>query len=123
MKKINFKENKLKKIQSKLAILKHISKRNCMLLPFLDEESLHALGEFVYNIITQRVKLNTREQKRVKKILLKNKGFYIKLISKHTKNPVSFFKQSLKTDPQVGQGVISLIAALAPIIGSLLFRK
>ena len=112
-----------KSIQAKLAILRHISKRNCALLPYLDEESLHTLGEFVFNIISQRVKLNAPQQKRVKLILNKNRNFYKKLINKRTSNPVSYFKQRLKADPQVGQGIVSLIATLAPLITSLLFRK
>ena len=113
----------MKKIESKLVILRHISKKNCSLLPFLDSESLHALGEFLFNVITQRVKLNPQQQKRVKKILNRNKEFYIKLMSKQTKNPVTYFKSSLKSNPQVGQGIVSLIATLAPFISSLLFRK
>ena len=126
MKKINKKlkiiGKKIGKFESKLAILNHISKKNCALLPFLDEESLHSLGEFVYNVITQRIKLNNHQQKRVKRILNKSRDFYVRLVSKHTKNPVSYFKSSLKSNPQVGQGIISLIATLAPLISSLLFR-
>ena len=116
-------KKKLGKFESKLAVLRHISKKNCALLFFLDEESLHSIGEFVYNIITQRVKLSNHQQKRVKRILNKNKDFYVKLVSKNTKNPVSYFRSSLKLNPQVGQGIISLIATLAPLLSSLLFRK
>ena len=116
-------QRKLDKIQSKLMVLKHISKRNCALLPFLDDESLHSLGEFVFNVITQRVKLNTQQQKKVKQILNKNKDFYVKLINKGTKNPTSYFRSSLKSNPQIGQGLVSLIATLAPLLTSLLFRK
>ena len=116
-------EKKIGKFESKLAILRHISKKNCALLPFLDEESLHSLGEFVFNVITQRVKLNNYKKKQVKRILNKNKSFYVNLVSKHTKNPVSYFKRSLKTDPQVGRGIISLIATLAPLLSSLLLRN
>ena len=76
----------------------------------------------MYNVITQRIKLNNHQQKRVKRILNKSKDFYAHLVSKHTKNPVSYFKSSLKSNPQVGQGIISLIATLAPLISSLLFR-
>ena len=123
IKELKINEKKMKKIESKLVILRHISKKNCSLLPFLDSESLHALGEFLFNVITQRVKLNPQQQKRVKKILNRNKEFYIKLMSKQTKNPVTYFKSSLKSNPQVGQGIVSLIATLAPLISSLLFRK
>ena len=116
-------EKKFKRVESKMEVLKHISKRNCALLPYLDEESLHSLGEFVYNVITQRVNLDKLQQKKVKKILHKNKAFFIKLIDKHTKNPIAYFKSSLKSDPQIGQGVVSLIAGLAPLLASLLVRK
>ena len=116
-------KNKLKRYQPKLNVLKHISKKNCPLLPFLSDESLHTIGEFVFNVVTKRIKLNDREHKKVKKLLNKNKDFYVKLISKHTKNPITYFKGSLKSDPQVGTGIVSLIATLAPLIGSLLLRK
>ena len=116
-------KNKLKKYQPKLNILKHISKKNCPLLPFLSDESLHTIGEFVFNVVTKRIKLKDHEHKKVKKILNKNKDFYVRLISKNTKNPITYFKSSLKSDPQVGNGIVSLIASLAPLIGSLLLRK
>ena len=108
---------------SKLHILKHISKRNCALLPYLDDESLHTLGEFIYNIIHQRVKLDSPQEKKVKSILQKNKAFYRKLIDKKTKDPLGYFRKSLKFDPQIGNGIVSLIAALAPLIASLIFKQ
>ena len=49
MKKLRVKKKKIMNIKSKLVILKHISKRNCALLPYLDDESLHTLGEFIFN--------------------------------------------------------------------------
>ena len=104
-------------------ILKHISKKNCPLLPFLSGESLHTIGEFVFNVVTKRIRLKDQEHKKVKKILNKNKAFYVRLLSKNTKNPISYFKSSLKSNPQVGKGIVSLIATLAPLIGSLLLRK
>ena len=109
-------------IKSKLVILKHISKRNCALLPYLDDESLHTLGEFIFNVITQRVKLDNKQLKKVKRILEKDKHFYKKLIDVNTDDPLGYFKQTLRLDPQVGQGIASLIAALAPLIASLIFR-
>ena len=109
-------------IKSKLVVLKHISKRNCALLPYLDDESLHTLGEFIYNVITQRVKLDNKQIKKVKKILEKDKYFYKKLIDVDTEDPLGYFKQTLKVDPHVGQGIVSLIAALAPLISSLILR-
>ena len=122
MKKLRVKKKKIMNIKSKLVILKHISKRNCALLPYLDDESLHTLGEFIFNVITQRVKLDNKQLKKVKRILEKDKHFYKKLIDVNTNDPLGYFKQTLRLDPQVGQGIASLIAALAPLIASLIFR-
>ena len=122
MKKISVKRKKIMNIKSKLIVLKHISRRNCALLPYLDDESLHILGEFIFNVITQRVKLDNKQIKKVKRILDKDKHFYKKLIDVDTDDPLGYFKQTLKLDPQVGQGIVSLIAALAPLISSLILR-
>ena len=122
MKKISVKRKKIMNIKSKLIVLKHISRRNCALLPYLDDESLHTLGEFIFNVITQRVKLDNKQIKKVKKILDKDKHFYKKLIDVDTDDPLGYFKQTLKLDPQVGQGIVSLIAALTPFISSLILR-
>ena len=119
---LRLQSKKIKLLKSKLSLLKHISKKNCALLQYLDDESLHTLGEFIYNIIHKRVKLNPKQEKRVKYILKKDRDFYTKLIDKKTKNPLGYFRKSLKFDPQVGNGVVSLIAALAPLISSLILR-
>ena len=111
-----------RKQKKKMMILNHISKRNCALLPYLSDESLHTLGEFIFNIITQRIELDKKKKKKVKRILKKDRTFYSKLINVNTKDPLGYFRNSLKLDPQVGSGIVSLIAALAPIISSLLFR-
>ena len=121
-KNIKLHQRKIMKLKSKLHLLKHISKRNCALLPYLDDESLHTLGEFIYNIIHQKVKLDPQQQKKVKTILKKDIDFYRKLIDENTKDPLRYFRKSLKFDPQVGNGVVSLIAALAPLISSLILR-
>ena len=110
------------KVKSKLHLLRHISKRNCALLPYLDDESLHTLGEFIYNIIHRKVKLDALQEKKVKAILKKDKDFYQKLIDKNTKDPLVYFRKSLKFNPQVGNGIVSLIAALTPLISSLILR-
>ena len=122
MRKLSVKKNKIMNIKSKLIVLRHISRRNCALLPYLDDESLHTLGEFIFNVITQRVKLDNKQIKKVKKILDKDKHFYKKLIDVDTEDPLGYFKQTLKLDPQVGQGIVSLIAALTPLISSLILR-
>ena len=120
--KLKLQRRKIKSIMSKLHVLRHISKRNCALLPHLDDESLHALGEFIYNIIHQRVKLAPKHENKVKNILQKDKSFYRKLIDKKTKDPLGYFRKSLKVYPQIGNGVVSLISALAPLVASLFLR-
>ena len=72
---LRLQRKKLKLLKSKLSLLKHISKKNCALLQYLDDESLHTLGEFIYNIIHQRVKLNPKQEKCVKGIFKKIKIF------------------------------------------------
>ena len=119
---LRLQSKKIKLLKSKLSLLKHISKKNCALLQYLDDESLHTLGEFIYNIIHQKVKLDPHQEKRVKSILKKDKDFYRKLIDKNTKDPLGYFRKSLKFDPQVGNGIVSLIAALAPLISSLILK-
>ena len=120
--KLKLQRGKIKSVISKLHVLKHISKRNCALLPYLDDESLHTLGEFIYNIIHQRVKLGPQQENKVKNILKKDKTFYRKLIDKKTKNPLGYFRKSLKFYPQIGNGIVSLITALAPLIASLFIK-
>lgn len=122
LRKLSVKKTKIMNIKSKLIVLKHISRRNCALLPYLDDESLHTLGEFIFNVITQRVKLDNKQIKKVKRILEKDRNFYKKLIDVDTDDPLGYFKQTLKVDPHVGQGIVSLIAALAPLISSLILR-
>ena len=119
---IKLHNRKILKLKSKLHLLKHISKRNCALLPYLDDESLHTLGEFIYNIIHQKVKLDPQQEKKVKTILKKDIDFYRKLVDENTKDPLGYFRKSLKFDPQVGNGIVSLIAALAPLISSLILK-
>ena len=119
---IKLHNRKILKLKSKLHLLKHISKRNCALLLYLDDESLHTLGEFIYNIIHQKVKLDPQQEKKVKTILKKDIDFYRKLVDENTKDPLGYFRKSLKFDPQVGNGVVSLIAALAPLISALILR-
>ena len=122
LKDLKIKNKKLFKVKPKLEILRHISKRNCALLPYLNDESLHTLGEFIFNVIQQKVRLDEKQLRRVKAILKKDKGFYKKLVHVDTSNPLGYFRKTLKTKPQVGEGVVSLIATLAPLIASLFLR-
>ena len=119
---LSLQHKKIASLKSKLSLLKHISKKNCALLQYLDDESLHTLGEFIYNIIHQKVKLDNLQEKKVKAILKKDRDFYQKLIAENTKDPLGYFRKSLKFNPQVGNGIVSLIAALAPLISSLILR-
>ena len=119
---LTLKKKRLNDTKQKLLILKHISKQNCVLLPFLNDESLHTLGEFIFNVVTKRVRLDNAQMKKVKKILRKDKTFYQKLIDVDTEDPLGYFRESLKMDPQVGSGIVSLLATLAPLITSLIFR-
>ena len=119
LKHLHLQKKKLSKMKSKLQVLRHISKRNCALLPYLNDESLHTLGEFIFNIINQRVSLDQKQLKRVKSIL---KSFYKKLIHVDTSNPLGYFRKTLKTKPQIGKGIVSLVATLAPLIASLFLR-
>ena len=119
---LKIKNKKLFNVKPKLEILRHISKRNCALLPYLNDESLHTLGEFIFNVIQQKVRLDEKQLRRVKAILKKDKGFYKKLVHVDTSNPLGYFRKTLKTKPQVGEGVVSLIATLAPLIASLFLR-
>ena len=115
-------KKQLQKQQLKLKILTHISKHNCALLPYLNDESLHVLGEFLFNIITQSLKLDSKQLSKVKQILNKDKSFYLKLIDAKTKYPTQLLRKKLISNPQIGKGIVSLIATLAPIIATLLSR-
>ena len=121
--KLKINDKKLFKNRSKLSLLKHISKKNCALLPYLSDESLHTLGEFIFNVILQRVQLTPKQTKRVRNILNRDKDFFVKLISDKNKKPITFFRQKLISNPQVGAGVVSLIASLAPLIASLFMPR
>ena len=116
------KKKRLHDTKQKLVILKHISKRDCVLLPYLNDQSLHTLGEFIFNVVTKRVQLDNAQLKKVKKILKKDKTFYQKLIDVNTEDPLGYFRESLKLDPQVGSGIVSLLATLAPLIASLILK-
>ena len=120
--KMNIDKKKLQKKQSKLKLLKHITKHNCALFPYLNDESLHILAELLFNVITQTLKLNNTQLSNVKKILNKDKLFYMKLIDAKTRAPTQLLRKKLVTDPQIGTGIVSLITTLAPVIAALLSR-
>ena len=89
---------KFKKVNHKLKLLNHIKGKDCALLPYLSDESLHTIGEFLYNVIQQRIPLSKNEARKVQKILLKNKPFFSKLVDQKTKNPLILYpcKQDTK---------------------------
>ena len=120
--KIKINKKKLLKTQTKLKLLTHITKHNCSLLPFLNDESLHILGEFLFNVITRTLKLSAKQLAKVKQILNKDKSFYLKLVSVKTKDPAQLLRTNLMKNPQIGSGIVSLIATLAPVIATLLSR-
>ena len=95
MKKLKVRKKKIVAIKSKMEVLRHLSRSNCVLLPYLDDESLHTLGEFIFNVITQRVKLDNNQLKKVKKILEKDKHFYKKLVDVNTDDPMGYFRNTL----------------------------
>ena len=97
--KIDVDNKKLLKYKSKLSLLQHISKKNCALLPYLNDESLHTLGEFIFNVILQRIKLTPKQVTKVKKILKKDKEFYVKLISDKNKKPIAYLRQRFLCRP------------------------
>ena len=120
--KMKIHNRRLQNRQLKLKVLSHITKHNCALLPYLNDESLHSLGELLFNVITQGLKLNSKQLFKVKRILNKDKTFYIKLVDVKTRNPTQLLRKRLTTDPQIGKGLVSLIATLAPVIATLLSR-
>ena len=101
--KMNIDKKKLQKKQSKLKLLKHITKHNCALFPYLNDESLHILAELLFNVITQTLKLNNTQLSNVKKILNKDKLFYMKLIDAKTRAPTQLLRKKLVTDPHIQQ--------------------
>ena len=121
-KKLKIDKKKFQKRQSKLKILTHITKHNWSLLPYLNDESLHILGEFLFNVITKTLKLNSNQLLKVRKILGKDKSFYMKLIDVKTANPIKLLRTTLTKEPQIGTGIVSIIATLAPLIATLLSR-
>ena len=54
-------------MNNKLKVLKHIKGKDCSLLPLLNDDSLHAIGEFLYNVIRQRLPLSENQTKKTKK--------------------------------------------------------
>ena len=115
-------KSKIQNFKNKIAILKHLTKKNCVLLQYLDEQSLHTIGEFIFNVITQRLELTKNQERKVKNILNKNKSFYLELINKENRNPLAYLRANLKKEPQVGQGLVGILAALSPLISSLFMR-
>ena len=112
---------KFKKVNHKLKLLNHIKGKDCALLPYLSEESLHTIGEFLYNVIQQRIPLSKNEARKVQKILLKNKPFFSKLVDQKTKNPFNYLKRNIQNE-QIGGGIVSVLSLLAPLVSSLFTR-
>ena len=93
-------------------ILKLIKPYNASILPFLNFEALHTIGEFLYNIIHENVKLPNKIRENAKCIVHKHRPF-MKLLTTN-KTPVLMMKKKLNTHPQIGKGIADLITAVAP---------
>ena len=76
---IHIEKKRLSRLKNKLKILRHVSKKNCALLPFLNDESLHTLGEFIFNVINQKISLDEKQIKKVRAVLKKDRNFYKKI--------------------------------------------
>ena len=93
-------------------ILKLIKPYNASILPFLNFEALHTIGEFLYNVIHENVKLPNKIRENAKCIVHKHRPF-MKLLTTN-KTPVLMMKKKLYNHPQIGKGIADLITAVAP---------
>ena len=93
-------------------ILKIIKPDNASLLPFLNFEALHTIGEFIYNVINENIKLQKDIRENARCIVHKHRPF-MKLLTT-TEAPVLLMKNKLFDHPQIGKGIADLIAAVTP---------
>ena len=99
-------------LKRKNNILKIIKPHNASLLPFLNFEALHTIGEFLYNVINENIKLNKNIRENARCIVHKHRPF-MKLLTT-TEAPVLLMKNKLFDHPQIGNGIADLIAAVTP---------
>jgi len=112
------KYNKFNKLPKRFHFLKNITSKNAEFLEYLDDESINILLEILNGITHQRIKLKPKDLHKVEPIIKKHQSFLKKLsIVKH---PLSFFKQHCRFNHQTGKGIVTMIAALAPAIISLI---
>lgn len=58
MKKLKVRKKKIVVIKFKMEVLRYFLRSNCVFLFYLDDESFYTFGEFIFNVIIQRVKLD-----------------------------------------------------------------
>ena len=112
------KHKKFNKLPKKFHFLKNLTPHNAEFLEYLDDESINILLEILNDIIHKRIKLNSKDLHKVDPIIKKHKIFFKNLCK--VKHPLSFFRQHCRFNPQTGRGIVTMIAALAPAIISLI---
>ena len=111
------KHKKWTKLPKKFHFLQHITPTNAAFLEYLDDYSLKILLKILNDIMHQRIELKSNDLAKTKKIIYKHNIFFRKL--NKAKCPISFFKQQCSSHPQIGRGIGTLIAAIAPALISL----
>ena len=109
---------KWKKLPQKFQFLQHITPANAAFLEYLDDDSLKILLIILNDIIHKRIGLKNRDLDRANKIICKHNNFFRKLHK--VKCPTMFLKQQCRSHPQIGRGIGTLIAAIAPALISLI---
>ena len=115
---MTIKLKKFNKLPKKFHFLKNITPENVEFLEYLDDESINILMKILNDIIHQRIKLKPKDLHKIEPIIKKHKIFFKNLYK--VKHPLSFFKQHCRLNPQTGRGIVTMIAALAPAIISLI---
>ena len=95
-------------------ILKILKPKNASILPFLNFKALHTVGEFLYNVINENIKLNNKLRTNAKCIVHKHRPFMKLLMT--TEVPVLMMKNKLYEHPQIGKGIADLIATVTPAL-------
>ena len=113
--KTNYK--KFNKLPKKFHFLEKITPKNAGFLEYLDDESINILLDILNDIIHQRIKLKPKDLQKVEPIIKKHKNFFKNLYK--VKHPLYFFKKHCRLNHQTGKGIATMIAALAPVIISL----
>ena len=105
-------KKKFKRNSKKDKILKILKPKNASILPFLNFKALHTVGEFLYNVINENIKLNNKLRKNARCIVHKHRPFMKLLMT--TEVPVLMMKNKLYEHPKIGKGIADLIATVTP---------